>query len=65
MAKDRLLRKDKFKSQRNSHTVNVVEARQQEIDDGSSDDSYNHNQNRSTLFQLKGNEAIAIDAMRH
>ena len=57
----RLLRKDRSKSQRNSHTVNVVKTRQQKIDDESSDDSYNHNQNLSTLFQLKGNKAITVD----
>ena len=57
----RLLRKDKSKSQRNPHTVNVVEATQQEIDDESSHDSYNHNQNLSTMFQLKKNKASTID----
>ena len=57
----RLLRKDKSKSQQNSHTANVVEARQQEIDDESFDNSCNHNQNLSTLFQLNRNKAITVD----
>ena len=56
-----LLRNSKSKSQRNSHTVNVVEARQQEINDETSDENYNLKQNLSTLFQLTANKVITVD----